>query len=191
MIELLDGGGRQVFPAYAPAARIPVIAGCRISSDGSKIALIAGVDQQRFIFLERYGISDYRVTYHEFLRGEAFRREVHIAFINNDTKVVFEQPETLGVFDVKTRTRSALPLSGKIEVMDESGADSFFFLVVSENGGHGAGKRLVALNAAQNAKNTILLSVPFTGETAFFARRENDLFIGGGMTLAAFRLDTM
>jgi hypothetical protein len=203
-VELLDSAGKTVFPSYAPAARIPVITGCRISSDGSKIALVAGIDQQRFIFLERYGSNDYRVTYHEFLRGEAFRREVHIAFINNDTKVVFEQAGALGIFDVKTRTCFSLPLTGtgeKIEAMDGSGADGLFFFIVSEEGGGvkrgrmDGRKWLTALKVngdnTWNTGYTTLLNAPFKSGNVFLARRGGDLFVGGGTTLALFRLDKM
>jgi hypothetical protein len=196
MVELLDAEGKTVFPSYAPAARIPLITGCRISSDGSKIALVAGVDQQRFIFLERYGASDYRVTYHEFLRGEAFRREVHITFANNDAKVVFEHAGALGIFDVKTRSCFTLPLAGsggKIEKMDGSGTDGLFFFIVSEGSGtKSERKRLVALNVAgDTAEVKTLLSAPFKSEHVFLTRRGAELFIGGGTILASFRLDKM
>ncbi|MDR0403142.1 MAG: WD40 repeat domain-containing protein [Treponema sp.] len=186
MVELLDGEGKTLFPSYAPSARITVILGCRISSDGSKLALVAGIDQQRFIFLERYGDNDYRVTYHEFLKGQAFRREVHMAFVNNDSTVVFEQEEGLGVFDVKTRTRTTLPLDGTITAMDETGEDGFLFLVTGEKSG-ASRKRLIVLKLPGKA----LANVPFTSENVFLARRGKELFIGGGMTLASFTLDRM
>lgn len=186
MVELLDGEGKTVFPSYAPSARIPVILGCRISSDGSKLALVAGIDQQRFIFLERYGDSDYRVTYHEFLKGQAFRRELHMAFINNDSTVVFEQEEGLGIFDVKTRTRTTLPLGGTIQALDDTGEDGLLFLVTAEKSGN-TRKRLIALSLP----GKVLVNVPFTGENTFLARRGKELFIGGGMTLASFSLDRM
>jgi hypothetical protein len=45
-IDLLDNKGEPLFPSYAPgASRIPVILGCRISSDGSKLAVISGIDK--------------------------------------------------------------------------------------------------------------------------------------------------
>jgi hypothetical protein len=185
MVELLDGEGRTVFPSYAPSARITVILGCRISSDASKLALVAGIDQQRFIFLERYGDNDYRVTYHEFLKGQAFRREVHMAFINDDATVVFEQEEGLGIFDVKTRTRTTLPLEGTIQAMDDTGEDGLLFLVTA--GKSGSRKRLIALDLP----GKVLVNVPFSGENTFLARRGKELFIGGGMTLASFSLDRM
>jgi hypothetical protein len=185
MVELLDGQGKTVFPSYAPSARITVILGCRISSDASKLALVAGIDQQRFIFLERYGGSDYRVTYHEFLKGQAFRREVHMAFINDDSTVVFEQEEGLGIFDVKTRTRTTLSLEGTIQAMDDTGEDGLFFLVTA--GRSGFRKRLIVLDLP----GRVLINVPFASENTFLARQGKKLFIGGGMTLASFSLDRM
>jgi hypothetical protein len=186
MVELLDSEGKTVFPSYAPSARITVILGCRISSDASKLALVAGIDQQRFMFLERYGDSDYRVTYHEFLKGQAFRRELHMAFINNDSTVVFEQEEGLGVFDVKTRTKTTLPLEGTIQALDETGEDGLLFLVTAGKSGN-TQKRLIALSLP----GKVLINAPFTGENTFLARRGKELFIGGGMTLASFSLDRM
>jgi hypothetical protein len=185
MVELLDSEGKTLFPSYAPSARIPVILGCRISSDGSKLALVAGIDQQRFIFLERYGDNDYRVTYHEFLKGQAFRREVHMAFINDDSMVVFEQEEGLGIFHVKTRTKTTLPLDGTIQALDDTGEDGFLFLVTA--GTSGNSRRLIVLNLPAK----VLVNVPFTSENTFLARRGKELFIGGGMTLASFSLDRM
>jgi hypothetical protein len=186
LVELLDAEGKTVFPSYAPSARIPIILGCRISSDGSKLALVAGIDQQRFIFLERYGDNDYRVTYHEFLKGQAFRREVQMAFINNDSTVVFEQEDGLGVFDVKSRTRTTLPLEGTIQALDDTGEDGLLFLVTAGKSGNSR-KRLIALDLP----GRVLVNVPFTGENTFLARRGKKLFIGGGMTLASFSLDRM
>lgn len=185
VIELLDEKGGTLFPSYAPASRITVILGCRISSDGSKLALVAGIDEQRFIFLERYGSSDYRVTYHEPLTGEAFRREVHMAFINNDSTVVFERPGGLGIFDVKTRTRRTLSLDGKVESFDGSGEDGLFFFIISEQ--EESRKRLIALSLP----GKVLLSAPFVSENVFLSRRGNRLFVGGGMTLGSFALDRM
>ena len=184
-IELLDSTGTTVFPSYVPAARITVVQGCRISSDGSKIALVAGIDEQRFIFLERYGSKDYRVTYHEVLQGEALRREIHIAFINNGSAVVFEHPWGLGIFDVKTRTRYTLPLNGKLEAIDTSGVDDLFFCITS--GKKENEKRFIALRLP----DTVLIDAPFSSEHVFLSRRKNNLFVGGGLTLASFVLDRM
>ena len=191
MIDLLDDEGNPLFPSFAPgASRIPVILGCRISSDGSKLAIISGIDKQRFLFLEWYGKNDYRVTHHEFLQGEGFRREVHMAFIENDTRVVFEQESGLGIYDVGSRSSITLPLPGqregfpiRLEALDKEGEDGLFFYISS--GSHSREKRFVALRLP----NKELINIPFKSEVSFLSRRGKELFIGGGMTLASFTLD--
>ena len=196
IIDLLDGGGNPVFPSYAPgASRIPVITGCRLSSDGSKIAVISGIGKQRFLFLELYGNNDYRVTYHEFLTGEGFRREMLMAFIGNDTRVVFEQEAGLGIYDVSDRSTITLPLSDQREgqysslpeprllALEEEGGNGIFFYIIS--GSSREEKRFIALKLPGKE----LLNAPFKSEAFFLTRRGNEIFIGGGMTLACFTLD--
>ena len=190
IIDLLDGQGNTLFPSFAPgASRIPVILGCRISSNGSKLAIVSGIDKQRFLFLEWYGNNDYRVTHHEFLLGEGFRREVQMAFIDNDTCVVFEQEAGLGVYNVKSRSTVTLPLPGqmegfpvRLEALDEEGADGFFFYISS--GTSRGEKRFVALKLPDKE----LINIPFKSEVSFLTRRGKDLFIGGGQTLSSFTL---
>jgi hypothetical protein len=182
MVDLLDREGKPVFPSFAPTgSRIPVILGCRISPDGSKLAIVSGIDKQRFLFLEWYGEGGYKVTFHDWLKGEGFRREVQLAFIDGGSRVVFELETGLGVYDVKSRSIVTLPLSGKLEALDEDGGGGFFFFITSGGGE----KRFVGIKLP----GTELVNVPFKGETAFLARRGRDLFVGGGMTLASFRLD--
>jgi len=183
MIDLLDSGGTPLFPSFAPgASRIPVILGCRISSDGAKLAVISGIDKQRFLFLERYGNSDYRVTFHEFLQGEGFRREMQMAFIENDTRVLFEQESGLGVYDVRSRTSITLPLEGRLEALDETGGDGLFFYITSE-------KNNVKRLFAYKYPGLCLITIPFKSDSAFLFRQNNELILGGGITLASFTLE--
>jgi hypothetical protein len=183
MIDLLDSEGKPVFPSYAPgASRIPVILGCRISSDGTKLAVVSGIDKQRFLFLEWYGNNDYRVTFHNFLQGEGFRREVQMAFIENDSRVVFEQEAGLGIYDVASRTAVTLPLPGRLEALDEEGGEGLLFYITGTGRNE---KRLSALKLPA----TELAAFPFKSENVFLTRRGRELFLGGGTTLASFTLD--
>ena len=191
MIDLLDRQGNRLFPSFAPGvSRIPVILGCRISKDGTKLAIVSGIDKQRFLFLEWYGNNDYRITHHEFLSGEGFRREVQMAFIENDTRVVFEQEAGLGIYDVKSRSSITLSLPGqaegfpvRLETLDEEGASGLFFYISS--GASNDEKRFVALKLPDKE----LINVPLKTEVSFLTRRGKELFIGGGQTLASFTLD--
>ncbi|MDR2760107.1 MAG: WD40 repeat domain-containing protein [Spirochaetaceae bacterium] len=180
-VELLDGNGRLVFPPFEPGgSRYSVILGCRISRDGSKLAIVSGIDPQRFLLLERFGDS-YKVIYHEFL-PQGFRREVHLAFIDNDNRVVFERNGGLGIYTIQTRKSLFLPLDGDIHAIDGSGDDGFLFIITSETG---LQKNLVVIRLPE----TKIIETPFISQTVFLGRQDSRVFIGGGTTMASFDLD--
>jgi hypothetical protein len=180
-VELLNGEGGLVFPPFEPGgSRYSVILGCRISRDGTKLAVVSGVDPQRFLLLERSGDA-YNPIYHEFFPG-GFRREVHIAFIDHDRRVVFEREGGLGIYTISTRNSLYLPLDGEIYALDGSGEGGLLFLITSEDLRQ---KNLVAIRLP----GTRILNAPFTSESAFLSRQGLRLYIGGGSTLAAFDLD--
>ncbi|GHV71053.1 hypothetical protein AGMMS49928_21240 [Spirochaetia bacterium] len=179
-IEMLDEKGKLVFPPFEPGgSRLQAIYGCALSADASRIAIVSGIDDQRFLFLERSGES-YRVVHHEFL-GDGFRRPVHIAFIDNDNRVVFEKQNGLGIYDINSRTAISLPLNGEIRGFDGSGNDGFFFVVTAPSKNE---KRLVAIRLP----GTVIMEAPFKSSAAFLGRRGRQLYVGGGTTLASFEL---
>jgi hypothetical protein len=180
-VELLDGNGRLVFPPFEPGgSRYSVILGCRISRDGSKLAIVSGLDPQRFLLLERFGDS-YKVIYHEFL-PQGFRREVHLSFIDNDNRVVFERNGGLGIYTIQTRKSLFLPLDGEIRAMDGSGDDGLLFVITSKSG---VRKKLVVIRLPE----TKIIEAPFISQTVFLGRQDSRIFMGGGTTMASFELD--
>jgi hypothetical protein len=180
-VELLDNSGRLIFPPYEPGgSRYSVILGCRISRDGSRLAIVSGIDPQRFLLLERSGGS-YKVIYHEFLL-EGFRREVHLAFIDNDRRIVFERKGGLGIYTIQTRNSLYLPLEGDIYAIDGSGDDGLLFVITAEPD---LQKNLVVVRLP----GTKIIEAPFTSQTAFLGRQGSQIFIGGGATMISFALD--
>jgi hypothetical protein len=179
-LELLDREGKLAFPPFEPGgSRIPAIYGCALSRDASRIAVISGIDDQRFLLLERFGES-YRVVYHEFL-SDGFRRRVNVAFIDNDSRVAFEQEGGLGIYDIQSRNSLTLPLRGEIEDFDGSGEGGIFFVITAPGEGE---KRL----AAVRLPGRVIMEAPFKSENAFLGRRGSRIYVGGGTTLAAFEL---
>jgi hypothetical protein len=179
-VELLDASGRRVFFFEPGGSRLAVILGCRISRDGSRLVIISGYDDQRFLVLERFGDS-YRVAYHEFLE-DGFRHAVHIALVENDSWIVYERQGGLGLYEIETRRSSKVPLRGTVIALDEGGNDSLIFVVNSLGG------RLKTLSALR-LPGGIVMQAPFKSETAFFSRRGSEIYVGGGMTLASFALE--
>jgi hypothetical protein len=177
-VELIDQNGQLVYTFEPGGSRIPCIYGCAISSDGSKLALISGLDEQRFVFLERSG-ETYRVAYHEAL-GEGFRRPVQLAFVDNDRRVSFERQGGLGIFNTENRESLTIPLTGRIYALDREGDGDFLFVITTEE----SKKNLVAIRYPDR----VFIQAPFKSESAFLGRRQNELYIGGGNSLMAFEL---
>lgn len=188
-VEVLNNQGQRIFSFEPGGSRISVIYGCAISQDGSQLALISGVDLQRFLLLERYGEVnpeqsggiDYKVIYHEFLE-EGFRRPVHIEFIDNDSRIAFERQGGLGLYEIRSRTSLKLPLDGEIKELDAVGSDRLLFLITAQGK---LQKKLVAIRLP----GTIIIEAPFKSENTFLGRQDSRIYVGGNMTLASFELE--
>jgi hypothetical protein len=183
-VEVLNDQGLRIFFFEPGGSRLSVILGCAISKDGSKLAIISGIDDQRFLLLDRLGdaeSNEYKVLYHEFL-NDGFRRPVHVSFIDHDNCIAFERQGGLGIYNIAARTGIKIPLEGEIVALDGSGDDHLLFTVTSQSKEQ---KRLVAIRLP----GTVIIEAPFKSETAFFSREGSRIYIGGGMTMASFELD--
>jgi hypothetical protein len=179
IVELLDMSGKRVHAFEPGGSRLAVILGCRISRDGSRLAVISGYDDQRFLLQERFG-NAYNTVYHEFLE-DGFRHAVHISFIENDTWIAFERQGGLGLYEIETRRSVKAPLKGTMVALDETGGDRLIFAISSLGG------RSKVLSAVR-LPGVIVMEAPFKSETAFLYRRLSDIYVGGNTTLASFEL---
>jgi hypothetical protein len=187
---LLDSFGVPVFTPFEPGgSRLSIILGCAISKDASRFALISGIGEQRFLLLESAG-DTFKVIYHEFL-GTGFRRPVHISFINNDSKVVFEREGGLSIYTIGARKSVSINLKGEIYALD--GDEEHLFVITSINSnspaeGYAFGaaeKRLIVIRYPSFIVNEAL----FKSENAFLARRGSRLYLGGDLAMASFELE--
>jgi hypothetical protein len=193
-VEIIDSEGRRDFFFEPGGSSYPVILGCAISRNGMRIAIISGIQSQRFLLLERYGNSgEYRVIYHEFLEGN-FRKPVHVLFIDQDRRVVFEYPGGIGSYNIKSRQGLKIPLSGTIAAIDNSGDNGFLFVICSysENQKELTGIQFPEdslLSFSRNRQNVVFLKAPFKSNDVFLGRNDTMLFMGGGSTLISFELE--
>ncbi|MDR3276801.1 MAG: WD40 repeat domain-containing protein [Treponema sp.] len=179
-VELLDAQGRRIFFFEPGGSRLQVILACRISRDGSKLAVISGIDDQRFLYLERSGDS-YKVGYHEFL-ADGFRRPVYLAFINGDRSIAFERQGGIGVYSTETRTSRYIPLEGAVAALEGDGRDGLLYVITAPSP---ETKRLAAIRLP----GTVIMEAPFRTESVFLGRQGEELFIGGESSIASFRLE--
>ena len=180
-VILLDSSGTPVFTPFEPGgSRLAVILGCALSSNGSMLAIIAGIDNQRFLVMEQFG-ETYRVVYHEFLT-EGFRRPVHISFVDNDNRIAFEREGGLGIYDIYNRLSATLNLEGDIIYLDDSGFDQFLYIITSLGP---AQKRFIAVSYP----GVIAINTPFKSNNIFFARQGSSLFLGGDNAMVSLEIE--
>jgi hypothetical protein len=180
--EVLNSKGERIFFFETGGSRYAVILGCAITRDGSRLGIISGIDDQRFLLMERFGSGgDYKVIYHEFLE-DGFRRPVHISFIDEDRRLVFERQGGIGIYEISSRKSSKIAMDGEIAAIDGTGGQGLFFVVTSLPAGR---KELTGIRLP----GKIVLAAPFQSSGVFLGRRGSRLFIGGGSTLASFELE--
>lgn len=179
-IEVLDAKGARVFTFEPGGSRLPMIAAVRLSKDGKKIAVISGIDPQRFILLEKSGNS-YKVAHHEYL-DKGFRRPVQTAFVANDRYVAFERERGLAVYDVSSRKTAVIGIKGRIVSFEDEGEDRRFFLI-SDLGSH---RELVGLKLPSE----VFMRAPFLGGESFITRRDGRVYLGGNGAVAALDINT-
>ena len=197
IIEIIDSTGKRIFNFEPGGSKYGIILGCAISANGSRLAVICGVDQMRFLFLERSGTvgGEYRVVHHEYL-DSGFRRPVRILFIDQDSRIIYEQPGGLSCFNIRSRHAFFIPLNGNITAVDSLGSGGVFFLITSDSrrrnelvGIKLPEDRRFVLFGNDDAHRLIFLRASFYSDDVFLGRTGSKLIAGGGSALISFDLE--
>ena len=210
-VELFNSDGERIFYFDPTGSRFSVILGCALSSNGSRIGIICGIDKQRFLLFERFGAEggEYRIVYHEFLET-GFRRPVRILFLDNDARVVFEREGGIGCYCIKSRRSIFIPLEGEITAIDELGDNGLFFLITSSQFNN-QDKKLIGIEfppdrvfrfSGYSGQDAVFMKAPFKSDDVFLYRDRitglrtgglrtagSMLVAGGGTTLISFNLE--
>ena len=197
VIEILDSFGKRIFYFKPGGSRYDVILGCAVSGNGSRLGIICGVDNQRFLYLERFGNTggEYRVIYHEYLET-GFRRPVRVLFTDEDRRIVFERAGGINCYNIKARHGVFIPLDGKISAIDNSGDQGLIFLITSDliRRNELIGIKLpeykrMMLAGKNDTQGAVFLRASFNSDDVFLGRNGSKLIIGGGSTLISFDLE--
>lgn len=175
-IELVDASGDRLFAFEPGGSRIPLIVAARLSEDGKRIALICGLDEQRFLLLEKTNGS-FKVAHHESL-GEGFRRPAIADFTRDGRWVLYERQEGLGVYDLKNRKGAVVRLEGGLAAI-ETDADGGRVFAATYGGP--SGRLLVGIDLP----DLVFLQAPYSGSTSFIARDGDRIFVGVADSLSA------
>ncbi|MDR1787710.1 MAG: WD40 repeat domain-containing protein [Treponema sp.] len=180
--ELLDAQGRAAMLPFEPGgSRLAVIVGCALSHDASRIALISGLEDQRFLLIDRSGGGAARVVHHEFLSA-GYRRPVRVLFSGNNESVVYEREGGLGVYHIKSRESAFIPLDEEIAALDASGKDGRIFIVTA---GKDTQRTFIMVQMPQG----ITLETRFRSRNVFLGRRGAGIYLGGDLAIASFALE--
>ncbi|GMO19039.1 MAG: hypothetical protein Pg6A_05760 [Termitinemataceae bacterium] len=177
-VDLLDSSGATLFSQEPSGSRLASVYGCALDQKGQKVAIISGLDDQRFVLMEEAG-GVWRITYHEFL-GDGFNRPVRINFVDDGKKVAFEREDGIGIYDIAMRSTSLIRFSGRIKALESDGTGGLLFLIVEEAA---LSYKLIVIKDSR-----LFLAAPFKAASCFLERYGNELYIGGDSVLAAFSI---
>lgn len=179
-IEVLDANGVKTFGFEPGGSRLPVIAASRISSDGKRIALVSGIDPQRFLLLERSGRT-YKVIHHEYL-DRGFRRPVQAAFVGGEAYVAFERERGLAVYDIRKRESMIVDIGGEVIAFEDESADGRFFLICRT----ADQRELIGIDLPSN----VFMRSRFESEQPYIKRRGDRLYLAETDAVAALSIGT-
>ena len=143
-----------------------VVLGTDITSDGSQIALISGIDPQKLTLLRRQGQQ--LVVQNTLKLSSDFRREVMLQFDPQGRYLHFEAEGGLGVLDINNEIVLSIPALGVMKYLDcgnEFSAASF----QNESG---------SLLVVFRPQGTVMLSRKLEARQLYVKILENSLILG-------------
>ena len=130
---ILDEDG-EILLRYRPGgSRVEAIFGGSLSDDGRRLALISGLDPQRFVLLEERKNGFRPVSHHD--TGSDFRRFVPVGFVNNGRRVIYEGINSILAVDSEEYEVRRLEVDGRpIDWADDEVSGSLALLGAGDTG---------------------------------------------------------
>ncbi len=165
---------------YTPGgSKVSVVYGCAISSDGEYVALVSGLDPQKFILLARDKngyrprmVVDLAVPVHH---------QVHLHFFPNNPYVYVESPGAINYFGTDGHISGFIPVSGAVSTISAAN-DSLVFAVSKTAGGDTSNAGTAELTVFAPPARVIARSV-FNGRRFFVTTEGDSLFLGADKNL--------
>lgn len=176
---LFDAEGRVVVDYRPGGSRIEAIYGAALSDDASRIALIAGLDPQRFILLEERR-NGFRPVSHHTVPAE-HRRFVPVRFIRDDTLVLYDSGAFLTASDTADYSRRPLETGGSPGMWTEI-PDSDILAMVG-TGSARSGLRVLT------RRDRILFAGGLPGDFSDIAAADNRIYLVGENRFAVMRFE--
>jgi len=130
-IRLFDGEGESVFTWSPGGSRISAVYGVALSPGGESIALVSGLDPQRFILLEKKE-NGYRPVFHENLRNSS--RESLFLTIDSSRNILLKGEGEGLFYTLNASSLHAFPLPGSFRDGETLPSEGTVYFVSEENG---------------------------------------------------------
>ena len=179
-LPLYDEKGNEVFRFTADRSKINTVYGAAISFPGNFITLIAGVDPQRVILIQKKE-NGYNSVFTEVLTSD-FRRNVLMRFSKDNRKVFFEGEGMINCIDVVAKELTSFPFPAPIIAVHSELHKKPVWIVGNTEGGESILR--VFLPNGRMALETV-----FQGPASFFEKKGNHIFLGTGYNLMRFDLE--
>ena len=177
-IYVLGPEGDTLFTFQPGGSRLSVIVGAALSSDGNKIALISGIDKQRFILLEKSS-QTYKVLDHYFLNSD-FRRPVLIKFIQDNQYILFEGENSFFAFDSVKQKMHVISLEAPLIAIEELKKDQTLFILA----GGDTKKQLIVFKLPDRK----LVTSSFTARDSFLVPVDNQILLGSDTVIVSLSM---
>ncbi len=153
-----------------------VILGLDVSSDGSLIASISGLDKQRFV-LTRTETNQPKIIFHKYLDSDLNRRTV-VRFCNDDKHILYNYEGYLGIYNIESQKNTEIKIDKNVISIEET--PSLFFVLGNKDNEYTV--------YIIEKTDTLEGSFSFKADSAFIKTQGNDLYVGQDTTISKVKI---
>lgn len=176
--SLVSQTGDDVF-AYVPGgSRLSVVLAVAITDDGSRMAMVSGVDPHRFVALSAAGES-YEVETSRELSGD-FRRQWYAEFSHHGEIAFFGGMDRLWFYRTSSADLSSIAVQGRVRGVEQVPGGLFAVWSETRDAGH-----LVVFDPS----GAVIARHAFPAEATFFRALEDDVLLGLDTHLVSLDLE--
>ena len=173
-IEVVGKTGKELFHYRPTGSKLPAIYGCAISASGDHIAMVSGLEPQRFTLLTRDPKSEYRPQRVVDL-GTDIRRETYLHFFPGIPNVYVEVPNAVEYYSTTGASSGKIPVSGSIASM--AAQNGLVYAVSSQSSQAGAELTAFAPSGGVVARQN------FANGALFLKAIDKSIYLGTGHRL--------
>ena len=175
-IKLYNLNGEEYFSFDNKGSKISVVYGVSISKKSKYIALVSGINPQKFTILEKK--EEIYKTIKELEVEDSLRRNLRVKFLLNDQVVVFEKKDELVFYNIENNKIISVKLDGMLYSISENIEHNLIFYTLKKD------KKNIIFCLDPRSSYVNVIDVQ-EAESSFISN-ENELYIGFGNNISKF-----